>query len=89
MRCKVLGFRVVDGKRKDGSEVHGINLCFTMPQADFIGCTAKIEWIGSQSALYNKLVPINADLVNKIIEVDYVPGYEGRAVLGNIEIVKS
>ena len=69
---KLIGARLVDYQRKDGSNVHGMEICVSRPMEDGVGDTADSYFI---SGLYVNVKDIK---LGEIMTLLFVPGFNGR-----------
>lgn len=86
MRGKIVGFEVVQRNKQDGTSVNGVNLCFCVSKPNYIGADVVKEWVSASSAVYSRVQPLNDTLIGKTCNIDYSPGYQGKAVLTDVII---
>ena len=85
MKGQIIGFKVIRGKKKDGTEYNGVELNIAYSDNNYVGSAVMVQYVGSNTMIYRKLSPLNDSIIGRVGLWDLVPGYGGRIALNDVE----
>lgn len=88
MRGKFIGVKDIDFTSDQGERVNGIKVAITCPDPDWLGSSVTIPFIKFGTTLYNKIKGHENDFINRVVDVDYLPGSGGRLKIADITLLK-